>query len=107
MVKLDMIRCATEKANVIYKANMEAAGKDASKTLTQADIDAVLEAYAECVVENYQDGKIPFPGVGNFDVKHVKERTGVVRFGDNAGATWTTPAHDELQFKVSDKIYEE
>ncbi|MFR3658972.1 MAG: HU family DNA-binding protein [Eisenbergiella sp.] len=107
MIKLDMIRCVTEKANVIYKANMEAAGKDPSKTFTHADVEAVLGAYAECILENYQDGKIPFPGVGNFDVKHVKERTGVVRFGDNAGDTWTKPAHDELQFKVSDKIYEE
>jgi nucleoid DNA-binding protein len=69
------------------------------------DIDAVLGAYSEFIVETLnanKDEKVPFPGVGAFTVKHVGERSGVSAIGEKKA--WTVPAHDEIKFTVAKSV---
>ena len=75
--------------------------------MTQKDVDAVLSAYAEVVVETLaanRDEKITLPNLGTFKVKHVAERSGVATLGGDK--PWTKPAHDEITFKISGAIKE-
>ena len=71
----------------------------------QKDIEAVLSAYAEVVLETLSEDKtekVPLPGIGNFTAKHVNERTGVAALAD--GKEWTVPEHDELKFAISKSV---
>lgn len=89
MVKVDVLR--------------KVAGK--LEGCSQKDIDAVLSAYAEVVLETLSEDKtekIPLPGIGNFTAKHVNERTGVAVLAD--GKEWTVPEHDEVKFTVSKTV---
>lgn len=73
----------------------------------QKEIEAVLGAYTETVIDiltKNRDEKIVLPGVGTFSVKHVDERSGVVQLGESKGSTWTKPAHDELVFKIAKSV---
>ncbi len=77
--------------------------------LSQKNIEDVLAAYANVVKESLisdKNEKVTLPGLGAFSVKHVAERTGIVRLGDKKGSTWTTPEHDEIRFKVSSNVKE-
>ena len=78
------------------------------KTKTNVEkqhIEPVLDAMGEIIVEalaKKRDEKITLPGIGKFSVKHVNAKSGL---GIN-GKPWEKPAHDEIVFKVSDKVKE-
>lgn len=88
MTKVEILRAVTAKCS----------------EFNQAEVNSVIEAFSEVVYENLaanKDDKVPFGKLGNFKVKHVPEKSGTIRIGDNKGGTWTKPEHDELIFKVS------
>ena len=69
---------------------------------TQKQVDAVLSAYVDTVINTLTDNredKIALGNLGNFKVKHVPERSGVAALA--GGKEWTKPAHDEICFKIS------
>lgn len=71
---------------------------------TQKDVDAVLTAYTEVVLEVLEENreeKITLGTLGAFKVKNVPERKGVIRMGTKSGEEYVTPAHDEITFKMS------
>jgi len=75
--------------------------------LSQKDVDTVLTAYTNIVVDTLtenRDEKIALGNLGNFKVKHVPERSGVAALA--GGKAWTKPAHDELQFKIMRSVKE-
>lgn len=91
MLKNEMLREVTERASDL-----------AEKKITKKDVETVLTAFADCVLNNLaenRDERIPFPGIGMFSVKHVNERSGIAAIGD--GKPWTVPAHDEVRFQVA------
>ena len=74
------------------------------KKYSKKDIDAFLQAYADCVVDNLTDEKtekIPLPGIGSFTAKHVGEKSGVSAIN---GQSWHKDAHDEVKFTVSKSV---
>lgn len=74
---------------------------------SQKDVEAVLSAYAEVVIEtltNDKTEKVPMIGIGNFTAKHVDEKSGIVQLGENKGSTWHKDAEDQLVFKVSKSV---
>lgn len=96
MKKVELLREVSLRASEILE-----------KKVSQKDIEGILAAYTDCVFETLdvdREEKIPLPGVGNFSVKHVKERTGVIRLGEKTGEQYTTPAHDEVAFKMSKTV---
>lgn len=88
MIKAEMIKQIATKAKVTNKV-----------------AETVVDAYGKFVLgvlsEN-KDEKVPLPGIGNFSVKHVSERSGVAALAD--GKPWTKPAHDELKFTISKSV---
>lgn len=75
-----------------------------NKKVTKKEIDAFLQAYAECVIDNLvdnKDEKIPLPGIGNFTAKYVAERSGVSAIN---GKEWHKDAEDQLVFKISKSV---
>ena len=96
MTKDLMLKEVAERASDI----MGAEGKKFSKK----EINAFLQAYADCVVDNLVDDKtekIPLPGIGSFTAKHVAEKSGVSSLN---GKAWHTDAHDEVKFTVSKSV---
>lgn len=72
---------------------------------SQKDVEAVLSAYAEVVIEtltNDKTEKVPLIGIGNFTAKHVNEKSGVAALA--GGKAWTVPAHDEIKFTISKSV---
>ena len=90
MKKINMIKAVDDEANVTDKV-----------------AEKVMESYGKIVLgvltEN-KDEKVSLPGLGNFSVKHVSERSGVSALGDKK--PWTKPAHDELKFTISRSVRE-
>lgn len=75
--------------------------------LSQKDVDAVLTAYANVVVDALtanRDEKIALGNIGTFKVKNVPERSGVSTLGEKKA--WTKPAHDEITFKMGKAVKE-
>ena len=73
--------------------------------VTQKDVDAVISAFSDVVVDTLADNRDEKVGIGNlvtFKVKHVPERSGVAALA--GGKEWTKPAHDEICFKISRSI---
>ena len=71
---------------------------------SQKDVEAVLSAYAEFVIETLSSDKtekVPMIGIGSFTTKHVNEKSGIVQLGENKGSTWHKDAEDQLVFKIS------
>ena len=69
---------------------------------TQKQVDAVLSAFSDVVVDTLADNrdeKVSIGNLGTFKVKHVSERSGVAALA--GGKEWTKPAHDEIYFKMS------
>lgn len=67
---------------------------------SQKDISAVLEAYADTIVEtlsNDKDEKVVLPNVGTFKVKNVAARDGVSAIN---GKAWHKDEHSEIVFKT-------
>lgn len=73
----------------------------ASKTgFSQKDINTVLEAYADTIIEtlsNDKEEKVVLPNIGTFKVKNVAARDGVSAIN---GKAWHTDEHSEIVFKV-------
>ena len=72
-------------------------------------VDEILKAYADVVFETLKKDKKEkgtLPYIGTFSVKEVPERSGKVMIGENAGSTWTKPAHDEICFKITKSVRE-
>lgn len=92
MKKNDMLKAVSAKSNLLQK-----------------DVDAVLTAFADVVLETLtgnKEEKVTLPTLGSFKVKNVPERTGTVMMGENAGSTWTKPQHNEICFKISKSVKE-
>lgn len=73
-------------------------------TMAKVDVDKVLKAFEEVVTSTLaedKEEKITFGGLGSFKVKEVSERSGIIQMGDRKGQTYTTPAHEEITFKMS------
>lgn len=90
MTKNDMIKNIASEADVSNKV-----------------AEAVMGAYEKfvcAVLIAERNEKVPLPGLGIFSVKHIKERSGVTALA--GGKAWTKPAHDEIQFKISQSIKE-
>lgn len=88
MTKAEMIKEIAAKAEVTNKV-----------------VETVIDAYGDFVFDvlvTEKDEKIPLPGIGNFSVKHVSERSGVTAL--TGGKEWTKPAHDELKFTISKSV---
>lgn len=72
---------------------------------SQKDIEAVLSAYAEVVLETLSEDKtekVPLPGIGNFTAKHVNEKSGVAALA--GGKEWHKDACDQLKFTISKSV---
>lgn len=103
MLKDTMIKEVSERATDIMNANME----KAKYKITKKETEAILRAFADCVIDNITENKtekIPLPGIGSFTAKHVAEKSGTVQLGDNKGSTWHKDAEDQLVFKVSTAV---
>lgn len=73
----------------------------AKAEMKNKDVEVVLEAFHDVIVEVLQADtteKISVGDLGAFKVKEVPERSGISALG---GKEWTKPAHNELVFKVS------
>lgn len=72
---------------------------------SQKVVEEVLEAYADVVLETLRDDKeekVPMLGIGNFTAKHVGDRRGVSKIGEEK--EWFVPAHDELKLSISKSV---
>ena len=87
MIKHDLLKEVVNKAENQY---------------TQAEIDEILTTYANVIADRLRmsDEKVPLSDLGNFTVKHVPEKSGIVAA---TGKAWTKPAHKEIVFKTSVK----
>ncbi len=74
----------------------------AENEYTQAEVNEILTTFAKVIVNRlrYLDEKIPFSDLGNFTVKHVPEKNGIMA---TTGKAWTKPAHKDIVFKTSVK----
>lgn len=83
--------------NEIFKAVA-----DKVTELKTKDVEAVLVAYSDVVVETLKDNnaeKVVLPGLGSFKIRDVSERKGVSALGGKK--EWVKPAHKEICFKIS------
>ena len=70
--------------------------------VTQKQVDVVLSAFSDVVVDTLADNrdeKVSIGNLGTFKVKHVPERKGISTLGEKK--EWCKPAHDEICFKMS------
>lgn len=70
----------------------------------KGDIAVVLDTFADVitdVLKGNPEESVPVGKLGKFKVKDVPERTGKIMLGERAGETYTTPAHQEICFKMS------
>lgn len=77
------------------------------ETLKAKDVEAVLTAYTDVVIEKLESNnadKVILPGLGSFKVKDVPERKGVSALGDKK--EWLKPAHREITFKITKSVKE-
>lgn len=91
MTKTDLLRGVSKKLN----------------GCSQKDVDAVISAYSEFVLETLSANKedtVKLPGIGTFSVKHVPERRGISQMGEKK--EWVKPAHDEIAFKITKSVKE-
>ena len=75
--------------------------------VTQKQVDAVISAFTDTVMDTLADNrdeKIALGNLGTFKVKHVPERSGVATLA--GGKAWTKPAHDEITFNISKSVKE-
>lgn len=75
------------------------------ETLKAKDVETVLVAYADVVIEKLENNnaeKVVLPGLGSFKVKDVPERKGVSALGDKK--EWVKPAHREIIFKIAKNV---
>ena len=89
------------KKNEVLKKVSELSG------VTQKQVDVVLSAFSDVVVDTLSDNrdeKVSIGNLGTFKVKHVPERSGVAALA--GGKEWTKPAHDEICFKMSKSVQE-
>lgn len=103
MTKDLLIKEVAERATDIMAA-MVTDENTVVKKFTKKEVNALLQAYTECVVDNLvdnKDEKIPLPGIGNFTAKHVDARDGVSAIN---GKEWHKDAEDQLVFKVSKSV---
>lgn len=73
---------------------------------TKADVQTVLDVYADFIRESLQDNPedfIPFPGVGKFYVKRINAKSGVSNLTKQP---FENPAHNVLRFAVYEKSSE-
>lgn len=97
MTKDLMLKEVAERASDIMEAE--------NRKFTKKEINAFLQAYTECVIDNLVDDKtekIPLPGIGTFTVKHVAEKSGVAALA--GGKAWTVPEHDEIKFTITKSV---
>lgn len=93
MVKNEVIKEVAERATDIIE-----------EKITKKQVEAVIEAFKNCVFENLtadKTEKIPFPGVGSFTAKHVDAKSGVSAIN---GKEWHKDAHDEVKFTISKSV---
>lgn len=93
MVKNDVIKEVAERATDIVE-----------EKITKKQVEAVISAYVNCVVENLtadKTEKIPLPGIGAFTAKHVGEKSGVSAIN---GKEWHKDAEDQLKFTISKSV---
>ena len=70
--------------------------------VAQKQVDAVISAFSDVVVDTLTDNrdeKVSIGNLGTFKAKHVPERSGVAALA--GGKAWTKPAHDEICFKMN------
>ena len=70
--------------------------------VTQKQVDAVISAFSDVVIDTLADNreeKVSIGNLGTFKAKHVPERSGVAVLA--GGKAWTKPAHDEICFKMN------
>lgn len=70
--------------------------------VTQKQVDAVISAFSDVVIDTLSDNrdeKVSIGNLGTFKAKHVPERSGVAALA--GGKAWTKPAHDEICFKMN------
>ena len=75
--------------------------------ITQKQVDAVLSAYANTVIDvlkSDNDEKITFSNLGTFKAKKVNERRGKIQMGARKGEEYVTPEHQEITFKISKSV---
>ena len=96
MNKTEMIKEVAERATDIIAVE--------GKKVTMKDVTVIMQAYSECVIQNLVENKkekIPLYGIGNFTVKHVKEKDGVSAFN---GKAWHKDAEDQLKFSITKSV---
>lgn len=97
MTKDLLLKEVAERATDIMEAE--------NRKFSKKEINAFLQAYADCVIDNLVDDKtdkIPLPGIGSFTAKHVAEKSGVAALA--GGKAWTVPEHDEIKFSISKSV---
>lgn len=75
-----------------------------NRKFSKKEINAFLQAYADCVIDNLVDDKaekIPLPGIGSFTAKHVGAKSGVSAIN---GKAWSKDAEDQLKFTISKSV---
>lgn len=90
--------------NEVIKEVAERATDIIEEKVTKKQVEAVIAAYTDCVVENLtadKTEKIPLPGIGSFTAKHVGEKSGVSAIN---GKEWHKDAEDQLKFTISKSV---
>ena len=68
---------------------------------SKKDSEIFVGAFTGIVVEAVANGdKVQLVGFGNFEKKPTKGTTGIIRFGDRKGETWTSEDSFRVGFKV-------
>ena len=104
MTKPDMIKNVTSLANTKYAEMLAKRDRVPEKDFSQELVEAVLEAYGDCVIESIlknADEKIPVLNLGSFQGKVVKARSGKMK-----GKAWESLGRTSVKFSVNSKARE-
>ena len=77
------------------------------ETLKAKDVETVLAAYADVVIEKLESNnvdKVIHPGLGSIKEKDLPEQKGVSALGDKK--EWVKPAHREICFRITKSVKE-
>ena len=77
--------------------------------VTQKQVDVVLSAFSDVVVDTLADNrdeKVSIGNLGTFKVKHVPERRGKIMMGERKGEEYVVPEHREPKIKLAKSFKE-
>lgn len=73
-------------------------------TLPQKDVESILEAYSQLILENVTKEEVPVPGIGNLVAKKQAARTAK---NPQTGETVNVPERQTIKLRVKPSIRSE